>query len=74
MAKIQNKKGVGIIPKRTQNLEDHAFSECKDLTCVVIPDSVERIGENAFNGCTSLTSIVIHRNWSHGFSWLFELD
>ena len=49
MAKYKIKKGVGIIPKRTQNLEDHAFSECKDLTCVDIPDSVERIGENAFS-------------------------
>ena len=36
-----------------------AFSDCSNLTSIVIPDSVTSIGSQAFMGCSSLTSIVI---------------
>ena len=36
-----------------------AFSECSNLTSVVIPDSVTSIGASAFQGCSNLTAVVI---------------
>ena len=37
----------------------YAFSECTNLTSVVIPDSVASISSGAFKGCTNLTSLTI---------------
>ena len=37
----------------------NAFSDCIDLTSIIIPDSVIRISSWAFSGCTGLTSITI---------------
>ena len=36
-----------------------AFSDCINLTSVVIPEGVKEIGKSAFRGCTGLTSVVI---------------
>ena len=36
-----------------------AFSDCNNLTSVVIPNSVTTIGDYAFHGCNNLTSVVI---------------
>ena len=36
-----------------------AFSQCSNLTSVVIPDSVTSIGSEVFYSCSNLTSIVI---------------
>ena len=36
-----------------------AFSDCENLTSVVIGDSVTSIGNSAFSGCENLTSVVI---------------
>ena len=36
-----------------------AFSDCRDMTSVILPDSIKRIGREAFRNCRSLTSIVI---------------
>ncbi|MBR2375425.1 MAG: leucine-rich repeat domain-containing protein [Clostridia bacterium] len=38
---------------------DYAFSDCINLTSVVIGDGVTSIGEYAFSGCSSLTSVII---------------
>ena len=41
------------------SIEASAFSECEDLTSVVIGNSVTSIGESAFRGCSGLTSVEI---------------
>ena len=41
---------------------DNAFSECAELTSVVIPDNVTRIGEGAFWCNRKLTSVNIPKN------------
>ncbi len=47
------------IPNSVTVIGNSAFSNCTNLTSIVIPDSVTVIGENAFDSCTSLYSIVI---------------
>ena len=42
-----------------KSIYDSAFSQCYNLTSVVIPDSVTSIGDGAFEDCSSLTSVVI---------------
>ncbi len=41
------------------SIGDYAFSQCSNLTNIVISDSVESIGYRAFYNCTSLTSVKI---------------
>ena len=41
------------------SIDGEAFSECTELTSVVIGDSVKEIGWSAFYGCTELTSAII---------------
>ena len=41
---------------------DNAFSECAELTSVVIPDNVTRIGEGAFWCARKLSSVNIPKN------------
>ena len=38
---------------------DSAFSECSNLTTVVLGDGLREIGERAFHGCISLKSVII---------------
>jgi BspA type Leucine rich repeat region (6 copies) len=38
---------------------DYAFSNCTNLTSVIIPNSVISIASFSFPGCTSLTSVTI---------------
>lgn len=50
-----------IIPKdgSVETIYDWAFSECKDLSAIVIPSSVKHIGDDAFCGCKDLENIVL---------------
>ena len=38
---------------------DKAFSECENLTKIVLPDTITTIGTRAFYGCTGITEITI---------------
>ena len=53
-----------VIPSKIKRIPvtvigESAFSNCSDLTDIVIPDSVTSIGGNAFSSCSSLTSIAL---------------
>src|SRR6266498_654178 len=41
------------------SIGDYAFSDCTNLTSVMIPNSVISIGQQAFGNCTALTSVTI---------------
>lgn len=41
------------------SIDTHAFSECVNLTSIIIPNSVTEIGNNAFFNCNKLTSVTI---------------
>ena len=41
------------------NIGAQAFSNCKELTAIVIPNCVTSIGNEAFSNCTKLTQITI---------------
>lgn len=47
------------IPDSVSEIEDWAFSDCRNLKSIVIPDSVQRIGEGAFFRCENLEKVVI---------------
>jgi hypothetical protein len=45
-----------IIPDNIINIEDQAFSACRNAKgSIVIPNSVQRIGTSAFANCDSIT-------------------
>jgi len=52
-------KGSYKIPSSVQSIGIEAFSQCKDITEVIIPESLIKIGCLAFENCISLTSILI---------------
>ena len=45
--------------KGLTSIGEGAFSDCGNLTSIIIPQSVTSIGEAAFNKCNGLTSIII---------------
>ena len=47
-----------VINKQTRLIHFSAFSQCANLTTIIIPDSLTSIGSHAFEGC-GLTSITI---------------
>ena len=47
------------IPDSVCEIDDWAFSDCRNLKTVVIPDSVQRIGEGAFFHCENLERVII---------------
>lgn len=51
------------------SIDENAFSNCNELTSVIIPNSITHIGYWAFLGCTGLTSLTVPEsitNIGHG--------
>lgn len=48
-----------VVPDKTVNIPDQAFSECTALKTVTIPKKVKTIGTYAFRKCSSLKSVTI---------------
>ena len=51
--------GEYTIKEGTRSIASGAFSDCKNLTSVVIPTSLKAIGKGAFDGCSGLTTVYI---------------
>ena len=51
--------GTYEIPDSVTKVGAYAFSDCADLTNVIIPDTLSRIGDYAFYNCTGLTGAII---------------
>lgn len=51
---IQNESGLVVTA-----IGENAFSECSNITSIIIPETIMTIGMRAFYGCTRLTSIHI---------------
>ena len=51
-----------IIPDSVTEINDCAFSRCKNLTSILIPNTITKIGRYAFNECKNLTSITIPKS------------
>lgn len=49
-------------PSACAEIGDRAFSDCRELTDVLIPESVVELGDNAFEQCTSLKNFVFEDN------------
>jgi hypothetical protein len=49
-----------------------AFSDCEQLSSVVIPNSVIMVGYRAFDGCTGLTTVYVGNNLISVDSRAFE--
>jgi hypothetical protein len=67
-----------VIPEKIDGLKVtkigvHAFSDCKNLTNILIPNSVTSIGNHAFWNCRELTSITIPNSVTsieeYAFAW-----
>ena len=48
-----------VIPEGVEEIDDCAFSECKNLKSVKLPNTIKKIGVDAFSMCEQLTSIII---------------
>ena len=53
------RKGTYTIPNSVQEIGEGAFSNCINLTQIIIPEGVISIGHSAFSDCTNLTNITI---------------
>ena len=56
---INNDSLKTVVITSGDSIGDSAFSDCSNLTSVVIPDGVTNIGSSAFSDCSNLTSVVI---------------
>ncbi|MEE1153976.1 MAG: leucine-rich repeat protein, partial [Acutalibacteraceae bacterium] len=56
------RSGAYTIPDSITSLGDSTFSDCKNLTEIVIGKGITEISKNAFSGCTALTKVVIGDN------------
>ncbi len=58
----QAKSGIYTPPETVTKIGGAAFSDCVNLTGVVITSGIVEIGTNAFYGCTGLTEVNIPDN------------
>ncbi len=57
----QGKTGSLSVPNCSA-IRQFAFSDCSNLTEIVLPESVVTIGQSAFSNCSKLSSITLQRN------------
>ena len=52
-------EGIFEIPNTVEEIGELAFSNCRNLSSVIIPESVTSIGSSAFQSCEIMASILI---------------
>lgn len=62
LACVKSQTGNIVVMNGTKKICKNAFSECKNITSVIMPDTVETIGDDAFNGCAHLASVRLSQN------------
>ena len=66
-----------IIENGLEEIDERAFSQCKQLKRIVIPPSVKKIGSFAFTGCTSLEEVCLSEGLEElentAFNWCHKL-
>ena len=50
----RNKSGKVVIPDTVEEIQWHAFGNCKKITDVKLPASLKRVEYGAFNNCTAM--------------------
>lgn len=53
------KAGAYAIPDTVTAIADYAFTDCEQLTEILIPNSIQSVGIWAFNGCSALTEATV---------------
>lgn len=56
------KSGTYSIPSNVTSIGFSAFSDCENLTSIIISDSVTTIDDSSFYGCSNLTSVMIPKS------------
>ena len=64
--------GVEVIKGNDANFDPGPFSDCKDLTTVVVSPGVKRLGESAFRDCYALTTVVLPHGLTEIGKWAFS--
>lgn len=62
LACVKSQSGDIVVMEGVKKICKNAFSECKNITSVIMPDTVEMIDDDAFNGCVHLTSVRLSQN------------
>ncbi len=55
--------GLYTIPEGVKHIEPAAFSNCRELTEVVLPRGMEQLSSGTFSGCHSLTCATIFNDY-----------
>lgn len=58
----KNKQGTFVVEDGVEKINSYCFSDCRDISRVVLPDSVTYVGQSAFQTCENLKQITLGHN------------
>ena len=59
LEEFYGEKPIVVLPTNVRKIEDNAFLECNQITCVVLPSELNEFGFGVFSDCESLVKINI---------------